>query len=684
MHYRGMGHTYILTTLALAFALASHVATGQTLNTWGVIIGGAYNLHDATFQRLGSYPSCCPTFTDGTGAGYSLGGFYKTNLFKSVDLESRLILNSENGVFTYDERSVVADIRDSLRVVRATFQHQLDASILSLGIEPLLSLRLSKALQILAGPRISTSLVQDFTQTETLTQPEDYGAYLGKDRSWINTQATIPDVIVPRVSLLAGLRIQLPLNERSPLNIGIEALYSHGLSAVSRGTDWSIHQVRFAATIGFKSVNAGKPPIDTCLDCKKNIAAQRDIPADTVKSSIAQTDTTIVKSEVPSIAVAQVVDSVIQHGAFSIYEHRRRVVVLHPLLGHVYFNEGSNELPERYKNGIRKALLDTLSLTPLVALQGELAIIAQRMKRHPDAWLAITGTTSSINADQGVDLARLRAETVRDNMISLGVAQNRMRVSARVYPERPTTFSDPTAQRLAQEENRRVELSSNNPAILAPVRLGVVERLFYPEQIAVILSTSDSNGQSARVVLARNADTLFSISSTDRIRDDTLCIDTKDVLSKGNGNLTAMAEYTASGRSNPTRDVRTVPIVQDEKEYTRIARQGDLEIERYGLILFEFDEVRISKQHERQLQFIRDRIRENTIVTIIGATDQIGTGEYNKELSLKRAREVARKLGISQAIVVGNGEDNPSLPNDLPEGRASNRTVVIQLATPVK
>jgi outer membrane protein OmpA-like peptidoglycan-associated protein len=60
-------------------------------------------------------------------------------------------------------------------------------------------------------------------------------------------------------------------------------------------------------------------------------------------------------------------------------------------------------------------------------------------------------------------------------------------------------------------------------------------------------------------------------------------------------------------------------------------------------------------------------------------TDRAGSDDYNRLLSLRRAREVARMLGVKDVVVEGLGEDSPQFPNQLPEGRAANRTVIVEL-----
>jgi len=71
-------------------------------------------------------------------------------------------------------------------------------------------------------------------------------------------------------------------------------------------------------------------------------------------------------------------------------------------------------------------------------------------------------------------------------------------------------------------------------------------------------------------------------------------------------------------------------------------------------------------------------------VRIIGYTDNTGSAEYNKQLSLKRAQAVRDyfvELGVdaSKMEVIGMGEDNPIADNATAAGRAKNRRVVVEV-----
>ena len=74
----------------------------------------------------------------------------------------------------------------------------------------------------------------------------------------------------------------------------------------------------------------------------------------------------------------------------------------------------------------------------------------------------------------------------------------------------------------------------------------------------------------------------------------------------------------------------------------------------------------------------------NADIYIEGHTDNIGSEEYNKKLSLRRANAVAeelkkRDIAANRIHVEGFGYSRPIASNDTEEGRAHNRRVDVML-----
>lgn len=77
---------------------------------------------------------------------------------------------------------------------------------------------------------------------------------------------------------------------------------------------------------------------------------------------------------------------------------------------------------------------------------------------------------------------------------------------------------------------------------------------------------------------------------------------------------------------------------------------------------------------------------KDTVVEVQGHTDSRGSAAYNKNLSERRAKAVAKVLtetygmGADRVTAKGYGEEQPTATNDTSEGRAANRRVVAEIS----
>ena len=73
------------------------------------------------------------------------------------------------------------------------------------------------------------------------------------------------------------------------------------------------------------------------------------------------------------------------------------------------------------------------------------------------------------------------------------------------------------------------------------------------------------------------------------------------------------------------------------------------------------------------------------IITVEGATDSVGSSEYNYDLSQRRADAVIQYLAAEKGVpaykiyLIGLGKDKPVDTNKTRDGRAKNRRVDIRL-----
>jgi outer membrane protein OmpA-like peptidoglycan-associated protein len=116
----------------------------------------------------------------------------------------------------------------------------------------------------------------------------------------------------------------------------------------------------------------------------------------------------------------------------------------------------------------------------------------------------------------------------------------------------------------------------------------------------------------------------------------------------------------------------------------RNEKKQDVIYEKYSLILFDFNKADISWTNGKIIDFIRLRLKKESVVSITGHTDRTGDDGYNQRLSESRAMKTLDVLGKKDATAIGFGEQNLLYNNDIPEGRFYCRTVNIEVETPVK
>jgi len=118
----------------------------------------------------------------------------------------------------------------------------------------------------------------------------------------------------------------------------------------------------------------------------------------------------------------------------------------------------------------------------------------------------------------------------------------------------------------------------------------------------------------------------------------------------------------------------------------RFELKDDKRIERFSLILFDYDKSELTEQQKKLLQDIKSKIQPNSKVIISGFADRTGEEAYNKELSARRNAEVQKilKVSDSQLVMQNVGSSELLYDNSSPEGRSYCRTVKVSIETPVK
>ena len=133
-------------------------------------------------------------------------------------------------------------------------------------------------------------------------------------------------------------------------------------------------------------------------------------------------------------------------------------------------------------------------------------------------------------------------------------------------------------------------------------------------------------------------------------------------------------------------DKRAAEMKQD-MQGARIERVGEgIKITFDSGLLFDVNKSDLRPQAKANLESLAKVLNkyDDTNILVEGDTDNSGTGEYNQQLSERRAQSVANYLmglGVTGARIstVGLGELNPIASNDSVEGRQQNRRVEVAI-----
>ena len=237
-----------------------------------------------------------------------------------------------------------------------------------------------------------------------------------------------------------------------------------------------------------------------------------------------------------------------------------------------------------------------------------------------------------------------------------------------------------------REENRRVEISSSNSELLAPV---VHEKFleYVPlqqrQKFALQVLRAD-RAKQWEIEVTRNGRVIASRQGRAPLPEAVeITIDSSVMTALGREILPA---DSLRGTVRVTQDDGS--IVSSACTFPITKSQNTYELSRLSLIVFDFDRSDITATNKEMMQrFVKEAVQASSRISIVGSTDRLGEAQYNKSLSQSRADAV--KMFLQQAKpgalidrCEGVGASRLPYDNNVPEGRYYCRTVAITVQTP--
>lgn len=364
-----------------------------------------------------------------------------------------------------------------------------------------------------------------------------------------------------------------------------------------------------------------------------------------------------------------------------------------PLLPHVFFPNNGADLKQT-----RQVLLtttkaadawreDALPNNALGVHAQLLNILGSRLRANAQARLTVQGCTSNVGTEKdNVELSMKRAKAIQAYLSTIWrIKADRIRVQARTLPEKASTSDNEEGA----SENRRVEISASQANILAPVTNSTITRTLTPPSLELQpIIDAPAGLRSWTLAIKRNGSVLqqwTGESGTGEAPPPQQWRISEQLLGETEIPLTASIQATdLEGREATGEHPVTVRQVTLKKK--RIEQVKDKRLERFSLMLFDFDRAEINADNLTLLSFIKQRIQPTSQLTIVGYGDRVGSREYNRDLAFRRSVEVKNFLQLPEdrIKIIPIGNDVLLHDNATPEGRSYCRVVQIIIATPLE
>ena len=628
---------------------------------FGVAAGGNINFYRGSTQQLNAELTVPTTFHDGSGVG-----LFVAPLIEYRPADSRWGVMLQAG---YDNRS--GKFNEVTTPCNCPADLKTDLSYLT--VEPSLRFAPFKSgLYIYAGPRLAINTSKAFTYQ------------LGLNPAIPDQLPTAPvtgnfsDIRPNMLSMQVGAGFDIPLTSRSHKTqfmlspfVSFQPYFGQDPRSIET---WNVTTLRIGAALklGSGHETSKRAKITPVKIAEKAIVAVDSEVTFSVKS--------------PKNIVGE-----------------RRVRETFPIRNYVFFDLGSTEIPNRYillkKSEVKEFREDQLEVfTPkvlsgrsdrqMVAYYNVLNILGDRMQKYPATNVRLTGASM-----QGPEDGMEMAQSVKKYLVDVwGIDPVRIKTEGRVKPRIPSELYGGTKDlELVRECDRRVTIWSDSPELnmefqsgpdapLKPVALNVVQDAPFDSYVTVSVEKGDA------------AFTSWTLDATDEYGNvqnfgpythEKISIPGKAILvNRTEGDYKLKMTGTTKNGNSVVRET-TVHIVL----WKEPLREEGMRFS----ILYEFDKSKsIAIYHKYLTDIVVPKIPINGLVIIHGHSDIIGDSVYNRRLSLDRANDV--KMIMENALKVanrndvrfevfgfGNDKDTMPFPNDHPEGRFYNRTVIIDI-----
>ena len=437
----------------------------------GVSISPSLYIHSADFAGLPEIPSCGPSYSGAGGFSGSLGLDFMYD-FESMPITfySRLDFKGIPGTFSQTEEILIDDPNSTPSFQTATLGYNLETSFYSLGLTLLSNYNIDEHIFVGGGLRIGFLMSPTFEQNEKLLSPSNAFFIPQNTRTRNEYSGIIPGVSGFETSLVLNAGYSFPLNKTNTMQLIPQFGYELPLLNVLSSTEsWTVHTLRFGLTVGFSYTSDDDVPIEMELNTPANIPQIAITKPSKPKEKVTEN----LSSRLESPLSVAIFDKQGNKTENKLDVEKKVARNMFSMINYIFIDSGSVAIPERYKRITqeeqKKFKVDEIQADSALQLyHNMLNILGKRLQSNSQSTITLNGTNSNNGIEaENLQMSQQRADAVKDYLVNVWeIDANRIQVTSSNLPDVPSR----TSTGYGDEENRRVEITSENPDIFLPVK----------------------------------------------------------------------------------------------------------------------------------------------------------------------------------------------------------------------
>ncbi|MFH1052442.1 MAG: OmpA family protein [bacterium] len=609
-------------------------------------IGVGFNFYNSVLVKFENSVDC-GLFESGSGLAYSGALYFERKISDYFHIGLGAMYIDRSGVFTLESTIPSREI-DATDIEWVKTENRLEPNISFLEFNPELRFTIKDdfingPLRLAGGFRFGFPVTKTFNQKEIILSPGN--------AKFISTNSNERLIAEGDITTIQSLHYGLSVGIENMLKIGVynyftqQIIFDYNFNNICTDVQWNLYSIRL--DLGFRF---------GVIEKKEIIAPEPEIEKPVIEThEIVKKDTVILEPKLALEFVDEKPDLQILTG--------NEILATLPLVNAVFFPVNSSELPIDY---IKK---DTILPSQFYGSAVEnrkyiLLRMADLVKKNPNAKITVQGATSGPeNESLGIELAKQRAENVKQTLVHLGIPDSIITTNFTLLPTYPSNQDYPEGKL----ENQRADIFIQN----APLQEYVGFQKYAEVSGNVKIKITHENLRELNEVILEPFfyDTLIICS-----QPGIYIIPVKQRINMESDSFQLSAELSYRNIIKETKKALS------KNNFELIEKE--LLLKNFNAVLrFDYNSSELSQENKELLNQLVRKIPENATIVINGSADALGSEQQNIQLAMQRAKAAEDYINQITQSAFTIITDNKFLKHSekTAEGRFFNRAISIRI-----